>query len=80
MKVTYKYNNNGWPHDAKIADEYLELDKEYEVHHIVVHAWHTEVFLKDFPDVGFNGVLFEGMPSDKVIIKIYDKEGGVRYY
>lgn len=36
----------------------LEIGKEYTVEDIEVHAWHTLVFLKEFPGKSFNSVIF----------------------
>lgn len=43
----------GDPRDKLIAGNEYEIDK------VEVHSWHTKVFLKDFPGVGFNSVWFE---------------------
>lgn len=37
----------------------LEGGKEYTLEDIVVHSWHTIVYIKEFPDVEFNSVAFE---------------------
>lgn len=37
----------------------LEVGKEYTLEDIVVHSWHTIVYIKEFPDVKFNSVAFE---------------------
>lgn len=37
----------------------LEVGKEYTLEDIVVHSWHTIVYIKEFPDVEFNSVAFE---------------------
>ena len=41
----------------------LEVGKTYTVEEVDVHGWHTEVYLKEIPDVPFNSVLFEEMPQ-----------------
>lgn len=37
---------------------FLEIGKEYIVKDIIVHSWHTEIYLEGF-DVPFNSMCFE---------------------
>lgn len=37
----------------------LEVGKEYTLEDIIVHSWHTIVYIEEFPDVEFNSVAFE---------------------
>lgn len=37
----------------------LTVGETYTVRDIDVHSWHTIVYLREFPGVGFNSVLFE---------------------
>lgn len=37
----------------------LEVGKTYTVIGITIHSWHSEVELKEFPNVVFNSVCFE---------------------
>lgn len=57
--VTVKYTNPraGWDHDITQREKYLELEKEYPINNIVVHDWHTDVFI-DGIDEGFNDTAF----------------------
>lgn len=57
--VTVKYTNPraGWYYDIIQREKYLELEKEYSINGIVVHDWHTDVFI-DGIDEGFNDTAF----------------------
>lgn len=57
--VTVKYTNPqaGWDCDIKQREGCLELGKEYPINGIVVHDWHTDVFI-DGIDEGFNDTAF----------------------
>ena len=37
----------------------LEVGKTYTVEDVEVYSWYTLVYLKEFPDKGFNSVIFE---------------------
>lgn len=37
----------------------LEVGKEYTLEDIIVHSWHTIVYIEEFPDMEFNSVAFE---------------------
>ena len=37
----------------------LEIGKEYTLEDIIVHSWHTIVYIEEFPDMKFNSVAFE---------------------
>lgn len=45
----------------------LVKGQTYHVRNVAVYPWHTEVFLKEFPDEtkGFNSVLFDEIPKKK---------------
>lgn len=36
----------------------LEVGKIYHVECVDVHSWHTDVYLREFPNMNFNSVLF----------------------
>lgn len=46
----------------------LSVGKEYTVIDVEVHGWHTRVYLKEFPDVEFNSVLFTEIDDYERII------------
>lgn len=58
-KVTVKYTNSqaGWYRDIEQRKGCLELEKEYPINNIIVHDWHTDVFI-DGIDEGFNDTAF----------------------
>lgn len=37
----------------------LGVGKEYTLEDIIVHSWHTIVYIEEFPDMEFNSVVFE---------------------
>ena len=57
--VRYAHPENGYPSDREKAAGRLHIGKTYTVTRTVVHALSTEVFLKEFPSVSFNSVLFD---------------------
>lgn len=71
-KVTVKYTNSqaGWDCDIKQREKYLELEKEYPINNIVVHDWHTDVFIDEI-DEGFNDTAFtyciDGKETDRAL-------------
>ena len=36
----------------------LEVGKNYTVVNVIVHGWHTEIVIKEFPNILFNSVCF----------------------
>ncbi len=57
-KVRYTGKNG---YDTKLADKYLEVGKEYEVHFLRVGRSSSEVFFEEFVGIGFNSVHFENV-------------------
>lgn len=57
-KVIYAYTDTGYPYDQKIAGKYLTVGGIYTIAYMDVHSSSTEVFLKEFPNVSFNSVIF----------------------
>lgn len=57
--VTEETKNNGHYHDSDQVKEHLELGKEYTVDRTDVGGSHTDVYLKEVPNVRFNSVNFE---------------------
>ncbi len=51
--------SNDYEYRLEIARQHLEIGKEYLVEKTEVGSSHTEVFLQEFPGVGFNSSLFE---------------------
>ena len=37
----------------------LEVGREYTLEDIVIHSWHTIIYIEEFPDMEFNSVAFE---------------------
>ena len=65
MKVYAKFVENcGWNDDKKRAiDNGLVIGKTYEVDGVIVHSYHTRIYLKGFKD-WFNSVAFEFYNED----------------
>ena len=57
-EVIFKYPNYGYPSDQVIAKKYLEVGKSYAVKSKHVGDWRTDIILMEFPNIGFNSVLF----------------------
>ena len=51
--------DNGYPHHAELAKKHLTKGEIYTVDYTEVENWHTDVYLKEFPDIAFNVVHFE---------------------
>lgn len=49
----------GDKHDQELAESYLEKYMSYTVERTKVYSFHTDVWLKEFPNVCFNSVFFE---------------------
>ena len=54
-------NTNGWDGEAEEANRYLKEGAVYTVDCIIVDKWSSEVFLKEYPMIGFNTVMFENV-------------------
>lgn len=48
----------GYDHDKIHADKFLEVGKQYQVDYTDIGDWSTKVYLKGFPEVYFNSVMF----------------------
>lgn len=66
LKKKYEENNTRWvkfTNQGKTTinprDNVLEIGKKYELDRIEMHSWHTNIFLKDFPNNSFNSVDFD---------------------
>jgi hypothetical protein len=57
--VRFVHPDWGYKVDQRIAAEHLRVGDYYQVDQVEILAWNTNVFLKDFPGIPFNSVLFE---------------------
>jgi hypothetical protein len=48
-----------YEYQTEVAQQHLELGKEYTVEETEVYSSSTEVYLQEIPDVAFNSTLFE---------------------
>jgi hypothetical protein len=58
-KVIFNHPQSGYNHHIETAKKHLEVGKEYTVDHTYVGDWHTDVYLKEIPEVAFNSVMFD---------------------
>ncbi|ENA1795746.1 hypothetical protein ABF176_002599 [Flavobacterium psychrophilum] len=49
----------GYRFHQELAEKYLEVEKEYTVEKTDVDSYHTDVYLKEIPNINFNSVFFE---------------------
>jgi len=57
-KVIYSNSKSGYESDQEIAKKHLKVDSEYTIDKTVVWSSHTLVYLKEFPWIEFNSVIF----------------------
>ena len=56
--VKFSYPKNGYEHHQEKAAQYLTAGEVYTIYEVVIDSWHTDVYLKEFPGVAFNSVMF----------------------
>jgi hypothetical protein len=61
--VTKQGINSGYDHHKKTAKKYLRVGNIYTVEYTSVGGWHTDVYLKEIPNVAFNSVHFDDAES-----------------
>lgn len=57
-KVKFARVKAGYKHHQETAEKHLKLGETYEVERIDTGGWHTDVYLKEVPNVSFNSVMF----------------------
>lgn len=55
--------DHGMCHVCKANADKLVVGEIYTLDDLVVYDWHTDVYLKEFPGLKFNSVLFEEIES-----------------
>jgi len=63
FKVKVTTLKGGYDPDQKLAEKHLEVGKEYTIDSTSVSGWHTNVKLKEIPNITFNSVFFEDVES-----------------
>lgn len=58
-KIIYNHPDAGYEPDHKKAKARLKLNEIYTVERTEVYNWHTNVYIKEFPDMYFNSVMFD---------------------
>jgi len=59
FKVRVATLKGGYPIHQELAEEHLEVGKEYTIDSTSVSGFHTDVRLEEIPNVNFNSVFFE---------------------
>lgn len=55
--------SGGYNYDQELAKKHLEIGSEYTIDYTDVGSWHTDVFLRGYPEVAFNSVFFENVET-----------------
>lgn len=58
-KIVFAHPKSGYECHQKCAKKHLIEGTAYTVETTVVRGWHTDVYLQEVPDIGFNSVLFD---------------------
>lgn len=58
--VEYEFLEAGYPSQVQTAQEHLSLNQRYEVERIVIHGWHTDIYLVGF-EKPFNSCFFSNV-------------------
>ena len=58
ITVTTKSILNGYANVSNHAKKHLKVGEVYTIDRVVVHSWHTDVYVKEIPDQIFNVVSF----------------------
>ena len=61
ITVTSQSIHNGTEENKGDAALYLKPKRQYTLKKIVVHDWHTDVWISEIPGVKFNSVQFENL-------------------
>jgi hypothetical protein len=61
--VTEETSKCGFQGDQEQVQKLLEIGKEYTIEKTIVSSSYTSVFLKEFPNIVFNSVMFEDVVS-----------------
>lgn len=56
--------DHGREEDRDLGNKYLKIGDKYTVDHTVVESWYTDVYLKEFPKIAFNSVLFKDVSEE----------------
>jgi hypothetical protein len=65
-KIVYKNINSGHEHDQKEANKYLIAGNIYTVDYTHVESFHTDVYIKEVPNISFNSVMFEDVNDEEI--------------
>lgn len=59
MRKVIFIGNGGTIKDRLKAKLFLKTGKTYHLKKEIINNWDTEYYLEEFPNIGFNSVLFE---------------------
>lgn len=57
-RIKFSFPDNGSEFDKKEAKKYLKLNNIYTVEKTDIGNWHTEIYIKEIPNIFFNSVMF----------------------
>ncbi len=60
-KVIFAFPRNGHDWEIELAKKHLVLGDKYTVKTIIVHGFHTDIILKEVPDVTFSSSQFKNL-------------------
>jgi hypothetical protein len=63
-KIKYDRINAGHTHEQELCKTLLKLNNIYTVYKTVVHSYSSIVYLKEFPNIKFNTVMFSDIEKD----------------
>lgn len=63
-RVVYANPESGFDPQIALGKAHLSIGAEYTIERTEIHSWHTDVFLRERPGVGFNSTLFDLAESD----------------
>jgi|GEM_PF-3177675 len=63
-------DDGGTQHDRDVAQKYLAEGDEYTVEKLSVDRWNSQLYLKEFPGVSFNTVMFANVNDNPVTVAV----------
>lgn len=61
--VQFRHPDAGYNSHQETAKKYLKVMKSYTIESTDISSGHTNVYLKEFPGIGFNSVHFINIPQ-----------------
>ena len=74
-KVVYDKPENGRQGHKDTANKYLTVGETYTMYKKVIHSCHTEIFIKEYPEIAFNSVMFSDPSKQSIsVMELTDEE------